>query len=60
MRKVKIDGVVFLQLGCGACGDVYYLHPAIERSWDTGLCLSCEHEVRELEGLYGDGRGGLR
>jgi hypothetical protein len=52
-RRVRIDGAPFIQLWCGPCGDTYFVAAGVA-SLDSGLCLSCEQEVGELEALYGE------
>jgi len=36
------------------CGHIYYLHAAVDFV-DSGHCLSCDHEIADLESRYGTG-----
>ena len=52
-RRVHVDGNPFIQFWCGPCGDSYLVAVPFA-AMDSGLCVSCEFEVRELEALYGE------
>lgn len=52
-RKVRIDGNSFIQFWCDPCGESYLVAVPFA-STDSGMCVFCENEVKQLENLYGE------
>jgi hypothetical protein len=50
----RADGNFFLRRVCTDCGAEYYDHAMQSASCDTRRCGSCEHQVWELEQLFGE------